>query len=332
MTGGIEMYAQMNDSRWRQSPTRGIARFALSFTWVAGFSMSLFASPLTITYSSTDSGTIGGTPFTNASFTITEHLDTANRQAFNMGGSTGFFINDQSASISISGVGVFSFTTVTSSFVNNTNQSAGFSTAEPSGHDLLALNHVAFATWDMTTSLGPFTDQNNGAEIQQWSLSPILTSGGTLVLNDQQQVFTPNAPVITFQAVITPEPNFMMLSGACLIGICLFRFGQPFLKTVPFRTAGPRRVSQMSSVLSRTATFLGRFRRDAPYGAIVEAARESLVIGEAHGKPIHSTFSLRRSWNPLRSQTWAVGCDGPGTTSLQIDCRGPQWRFSGATL
>ncbi len=192
---------------------------------VAASAAGLFANQLTITYSSTDSGTIGGTPFTNAAFTITEHLDTANRQAFNQGGSTGFTIADQSASISIAGVGTFSVLTPTGSFVNNTFGSAGFSTEGTgiNGHDLVVLGNSAFATWDMTTSLGPLTDQNFDAVIQQWSLTPFQTSGGTLVLESQEQVFTANAPTVTFQAVATPEPNFTMLTGVCLIGL-VWRF------------------------------------------------------------------------------------------------------------
>ena len=45
----------------------------------AVLTLTAFAGPITITYSSVGTGSVGATSFTNAPFTITESLDTANR-------------------------------------------------------------------------------------------------------------------------------------------------------------------------------------------------------------------------------------------------------------
>jgi hypothetical protein len=74
-----------------------------------------FAAPVTLTYSSVGTGSIGATSFTNAPFTITELLDSANR----MDKGFGFFTKDNSALIVITGVGTFSFTMATQSYQQN---------------------------------------------------------------------------------------------------------------------------------------------------------------------------------------------------------------------
>lgn len=178
--------------------------------WLTAFLLSAtFAAPITIIYTSSGSGSIGSTTFTNATFTITELLDTANRQSF-LGG---YSVDDTSASIAIAGVGTFNFTTTTRSFVNNLISLAGFSRGGVNGSDLLyASANAVLGTWDLTTSIGPITGTG---QLLQWATPTISTSGGTLT-------FSNNRTTTTFQATVgtaTPEPSAVSLAWLGLAGI-----------------------------------------------------------------------------------------------------------------
>ena len=77
------------------------------------FAINSFAQFISMTHTGVGSGTIGGTPFANKTFTITDVASTASRVSF--GG--GYTIVDLSASISIAEVGTFQFTSGTRTFV-----------------------------------------------------------------------------------------------------------------------------------------------------------------------------------------------------------------------
>ena len=169
-----------------------------------------FGVGITFTHSGIGSGSIGGVPFANASFSITELADTSNRLPF----AGGFSIDDTSATISISGLGLFHFTTPTRTFVNNNLGLVGFSRATIFGTDLFnGPTAGVFASWDMLSAIGPITGP--GA-LLAWSFSPVVTDGGTLIFNNS----TPNA---TFQATVIPEPS---VSALCLLVLAAFRPGQ----------------------------------------------------------------------------------------------------------
>jgi hypothetical protein len=74
----------------------------------------------------------------------------------------------------------------------------------------------AFTAWDMLTSIGPISGPG---DILQWSLSPVLTSGGTLILD--------NASVdVAFSAIVSvPELSTwaMMLLGFAGLGFAGYR-------------------------------------------------------------------------------------------------------------
>lgn len=175
---------------------------------VALLSGKAAAALITFTHTGTGSGAIGSTSFSNADFIITAVGDTNNR--INFGG--GFSIDhNNKALISISGVGTFSFSDKTSTFVNNDNHIVGFNHSLNS--DLFnGPIDVVFATWNLDTSIGPITGTG---ELLQWNdpFHPIVqTSGGDLFFVD---AFVP----VTFTATVVPIPAAIWLFGSGLLGL-----------------------------------------------------------------------------------------------------------------
>jgi len=174
------------------------------------------AGPITFTFSGTGSGTIGGSPFASAAFTITALADTVNIVPFSVG--TGFSLDNSSASITIAGQGTFSFITATREFVNNNSSGAGFSRGTQTGADLVyAASDPGFATYALDTAFDPLT--GNG-RLLQWSNPTVTTSGGTLVFTDA------NPTTVTFQATVgaaVPEPGSYVLILSGILGLVLMK-------------------------------------------------------------------------------------------------------------
>ena len=169
-----------------------------------------YADTITITHTGDGSGQVGTTTFTNAAFTIIDIGNTADRTSLGFG----WFIDDTSASIAISGVGSFNFLTPTRTFVNNTAETVGFSRGSGYGLDLYdGTADAAFANWDMLSSIGPIS---GSASLLQWSFSPVNTDGGVLVFNDgtSASVFT-----ATVSGSSVPEPSSLLLIVVGLVGI-----------------------------------------------------------------------------------------------------------------
>jgi hypothetical protein len=176
---------------------------AIGFVLAAAVS----AAPITFIHSGMGSGTLDGVAFTNANFTIVALGDTDDRQAIPQG----FFIDHLSASISISGVGLFSFVTGTRTFINDSSNTPGFSRAGVGGADLFnGPADLAFDGWDMLTSIVPIFGLMG---LLQWTLADVVTSGGVLVFNDQNVQGSFEA--IVGQAV--PEPGTLLLAGLALL-------------------------------------------------------------------------------------------------------------------
>ena len=176
---------------------------------------SAFAAPIKFIHTGIGSGSIGGTAFTEAAFTITSFGDTDNRTS-----GTGIFalVHDTSI-IHIDGVGTFALTSGTRTFVNNSNEIVGYAQA---GADLADLfdgpNDATFSSWDMLSPLGPIAGTG---EILQWGgpdvddIPFVVTNGGNLVFADAASVN------VTFQAIIVPEPVTcsLLLVGMTAMGM-----------------------------------------------------------------------------------------------------------------
>lgn len=171
-----------------------------------------FSAAITFTLTGHGSGSIAGNPFSDVDFTVTATGDTANRQSL-LG--FAYFIDNDTASINISGIGDYTFSTATRFFVNNANNYVGFSHAGSLGADLFANQNAAFASWDMLSSIGPVT--GTGVTLQ-WDFSPVVTSGGILLFADDYSA----TDTRTFQAVLSavPEPEIyaMLLIGLGFLG------------------------------------------------------------------------------------------------------------------
>lgn len=172
-------------------------------------SASAFAVPITFIHSGSGSGSIDGNLFTSAAFTITASDDTLLRQDCGAGC---YFIDSNSASIDIDGVGTFAFLTGTRTFVQAGSGVVGFSRSGDGGLDLFnGPTNGALLGYDLTTAIGPV---GGSGEILQWTAGDVLTSGGVLVFDDA-------IVDATFTAVLVPEPETYALILAGL-GVLAF--------------------------------------------------------------------------------------------------------------
>jgi hypothetical protein len=163
------------------------------------------ASAGSITYieTATASGSLGGTPFTNAFLTFTATADTNN--VMSVPGSPGVLgVNDSSAMIDITGIGSATITEATLTFVNtNTNvEAAGLTAGTITSPvvDLVSVDNSAFGTYGLTSSIGPLS----GSFSVGTGSHTTTTSAGDLVLTTLL-----NSPGGTFQAILgssVPEP------------------------------------------------------------------------------------------------------------------------------
>jgi hypothetical protein len=205
------MPSSSNPSERRQKMRKFFMCTFLIFLIVSA--SNTLAAPITFTHSGTGSGSLAGSPFSNASFTITSEADTDNR--LNFLNYHLYFTEHTSASIWIEGEGTFQFNTGTSTFVNQSSTRVGFSPAYiVEARDLFqGPANSAFSTWDMLSAIGPYSGNGN---LLQWDQYPVNTSGGILL-------FDTATTLASFQAHMVPMPAPVWLLGTGLIGLVGFR-------------------------------------------------------------------------------------------------------------
>jgi hypothetical protein len=133
------------------------------------------AQSITLIHEGQGSGDLNGVPFAATSIVITAEGDISQRISF----SAGWFLEHTNATVEIGGIGTYQFTSPTRTFVNNSGQIVGFSRGTAAGSsDLMnGPSDAAFASWDMTTAVGPVSGFGN---FLQWTSGDVTTTGGVL--------------------------------------------------------------------------------------------------------------------------------------------------------
>jgi hypothetical protein len=168
-----------------------------------------FGAPITYTLETTASGSLGGTPFTDATVTLSMTNNTTN--VTNSG--PGDFENVGTVTVSIGGGPAVTFTDLTQVFSNQSVSTVGFE--DLAVDDILDSISGSFATYDLTTSIGPIV---GSSEFNSGSSFP--TTGGAFVLNSVGESAT-----FTSETSAIPEPSTwaMMLIGFAALGYAGYR-------------------------------------------------------------------------------------------------------------
>jgi hypothetical protein len=164
------------------------------------------ATPITYTFSTTASGTLGSVIFNDALVTVTVDADTANVFGFEA------VIHNQptgGVDLSINGVGTTAFTAPISVF-NNGNQ-IGI-TNDETGAGLLSETSNDFTGYELNSAFGPIT-----ASFGQSTVSSNTSAGDFLITSDSgESTFT-----ATLDSTVSPVPEPSTL--------CLFSTGVLFM-------------------------------------------------------------------------------------------------------
>lgn len=175
---------------------------ALTMT-VAAMSARTDAALINFIYTGTGAGTLNGVTFNASAFTINCVTNTQS-WAYEAPGVAS--VTHVSSSITIAGLGTYSITPETRTFIVESNGTIGFGLLSYDLFDLLNGN-PGLVGWDKVSSIGPVS--NATSVLTQWgSPNPaVMTSGGRLD-------FVTNTGAGTFEASAVPAPGVFALIGA----------------------------------------------------------------------------------------------------------------------
>ena len=166
------------------------------------------AGPITYTGSFTATGTVNGTPFDgNVQFILSSDTTLVFGNCNSVSGI--FCTPNGTASFSIQGIGVGTFTDPFNVFVNQGVAVAGFT--DDAIEDILDLSSSAFSTYDLKSAIGPVNTSYF-----------FVDTGVALGSNLGDVIIDSVSGTPTFTAttgVTTPEPASALLFGSGLVGI-----------------------------------------------------------------------------------------------------------------
>jgi hypothetical protein len=166
------------------------------------------ADLITYTEQATASGSLGSTSFTNALVTLTFTGDTANVTQPR----PGIFANSTgTATVTVAGLGTATFTDAIEVFDVQRLSAAGFADSSAGGIDVLFSFNSVFASYDLTTPIGPASGSSSTSTGQ-----PFGTDLGPLVFSSVAGTSTFTA---TTSTTATPEPASLTLLGVGAVGL-----------------------------------------------------------------------------------------------------------------
>jgi hypothetical protein len=184
--------------------------------WIIGILLStgvVLGQTGVYTFTGTASGTIGGTPFTDATLTVTSTGDASNVSCTS--GTCFLNLAAGASSFTISGIGSGTFSSASYVFDNQGNGLAGFGI----GSDDIqiydsSIGSTAFASYNLLSSIGPLGPEATDPSTSDWV--NLSTSLGSFTVTSFTNV--------TFQATAnlprTPVPGSLVLLGlglTCLL-------------------------------------------------------------------------------------------------------------------
>ena len=175
--------------------------------FAAVFSEVAYAGAITYTATTTGSGSLGGTNFSNALITITGTGDTSDVQE---GSSSKIFLVPISASVTVAGIGSGTFTDEMRAVVNQSVLVAGISNLTKNRF-VLGPNNPAFSAYDLKSSIGPLS----GSSAFNSGFAFPTTAGNFIITSSSTASFTPST------VSIVPEPSSFALLGIGGLGLAV---------------------------------------------------------------------------------------------------------------